>query len=59
MISGWWKAQQQLRDLKRQGGGGLNLLTALGQEVEMWARRTAALRSGALAVYRIHGERKP
>lgn len=58
VINGWWKAQRQLIDLKRAGGADPNLLKALGREVELWTLRTKALQSGALAVYRVYGDRK-
>ncbi len=58
VISGWWKAQQRLREIKARGDGDVALLAALVREVEMWACRTEALQSGELAVYRIYGDRK-
>ena len=57
VVSGWWRAQQAMRKLKRSGDYEAELFDALAQEAEVWALRTAALQAGELAVYRFYGNK--
>lgn len=58
VVSGWWKAQNTILRAKKSGNYDEEVLATLGDEVERWAARTAAMQSGDLRVFRFYSDKR-
>jgi hypothetical protein len=58
VVSGWWKAQNTILQAKKSGNYDEEVLATLGDEVERWAARTAAMQSGDLRVFRFYSDKR-
>ncbi len=58
IVNGWRKAQAKMAKAKKSGNFDPEVMACLGEEAERWAKRTVALQSGDLQVYRFYSDKK-
>ena len=58
ILNAWQNAKAKIAKAKKSGKVDTETLELLGKEAERWAKRTAALESGDLQVYRFYSDKK-